>query len=73
MQAQTFLPDDPLRVDPDRMTVPKPTPRDQGDLWDFVETTLVTPGEEGVALGAGHQPLHDALAREGNVAGQQPE
>lgn len=49
--AQTFLPDDPLWDDPDRLDMPAPVPQSVSDMSDFLQNTATVPGDyEGPAL-----------------------
>lgn len=49
--AQVFLPDQPIREDPDTLDVPAPEPRALSDFYDFLANTFGSPGAyDGPAL-----------------------
>ena len=48
--AQTFLSDDPVWVDPDRLDMPPPEPWYPSDTYDFLVNTFGDPGEDRPAV-----------------------
>jgi hypothetical protein len=43
-RSPKFLPDDPIWVDPDRLSIPKPQRIELSQIYDFLENTFADPG-----------------------------